>query len=247
MHRLLLLTLATAACVADSGDEAFVVLNNITPDENCGVSAMAGGEFTPRGTIYLGSPQPYTLTPLIESRITATATNTSQRTVALQGARVDLAIEAVTVTNGDAVERVEFSESEISALQAEGSLRFTSLFSAPLEPGGLTATQFDIVSVGALAAVRAKTAGMTGVVRAQFVATSTVYGLLGDDEVEGVPFVYPVTGCTDCIVNVVAQSCPAPLGTQVRAGNGCNVFQDGVVDCCLGPNGLICPSPVATM
>lgn len=247
MHRLLLLTLATAACVADSGDEAFVVLNNITPGEECTVMPTQGGAFTPRGTIYLGSPAPYTLTPLIESRITATATNTSQRTVALQGARVELAIEAVTVTNGDAVERIEFSDSEISALQADGSLRFTSLFSAPLEPGGQTAAQFDVVSVGALAAVRAKTAGKTGSVRAQFVATSTVFGLLGDDEVDGVPYVYPVTACTDCIVNVISEVCPAPNGTQVRVGNGCNPFQDGVVDCCLGPSGLVCPSPVATM
>lgn len=245
MHRLLLLTLATTACVADSGDEGFVVLNNITPGEDCALTPMAGGAFTPRGTIYLSSPQPYTLTPLIESRIDADETNISQRTVALQGARVDLTIAAVNVVNGNAVTPIPFSEGEIETLKTSGALRFTSLFAAPLAPGGMTATSFDIVSVAALAAVREKTAGMQGAVRAQFVAKSTVFGLLGDDEVEGVPFTYPVTACSDCVVNVLPAACPLPMGTTIREGNGCNPFQDGVVDCCMGPDGIVCPAPVA--
>lgn len=249
MHRLLLLSLViTTGCVASSGDESFVVLNNIAPGEDCTLSADANGAFQSRGTLYLNSPNPYVLTPLVQSRITAAMGQELQRTVALRGARVDLTIEAVSVVNGDTITDFEFSATEIADLEESGALKFTSLFAAPLPPRGTAAATFDVVPLRALAAIRAKTAGTPGAVHAQLVARATLFGDLGGDEVTGVPFVYPIAVCSDCIVNVVADACPAPLGTMVNAGNSCNPFQDGTVDCCTDTeNGtLVCPTTVAT-
>jgi hypothetical protein len=70
-------------------------------------------------------------------------------------------------------------------------------------------------------------------------ATSrTIHGDLGGDEVSASPFHFPISVCTDCVVNIVG-ACPA-AGTQT--GNPCNVFQDGVVDCCTSGSQLVCPT-----
>jgi hypothetical protein len=73
-----------------------------------------------------------------------------------------------------------------------------------------------------------------------------VFGDLQGDEIEGDPFNYPVTVCNDCVINMLSPTCPLPIGTVVRAGNPCNAFQDGVVDCCGDPTNPQCPAPVAT-
>ncbi len=234
MHRLILLmfVVIVSGC-ADSGDEGFFIRNNIAPGEGCVITP--GGAFLSRGEIALGSPDPYILTPEIESRITATDENQSQRTVALRGARIDLSVESMTVDG---------------APQTPPPLtnaKFSSLFSASLSPLGSTTASFDVVSAAALNELRSK-APATGAVRIQLLAKATVYGNLGggDDEIEGVPFYYPVTVCNDCIISVIG-TCPLPVGTTPRPGNVCNQFQDGVVDCCIdASNTIICPGPVST-
>lgn len=244
-----LLTITTVACAASSGDEGFVVLNNQVPGEGCTLSPDSSGMFQSRGLLFLNSPNPYVMTPVIQSRISALEGQDLQRTIALRGARVELEISGITLSDPGtgAVSTLEFSDAEIAALQADGSLRFTSLFSAPLAPAGTTAATFDAVSFGALAAIRAKVGMTNQAVHAQIVSKATLFGDLGGDEIEGVPFVYPITVCNDCIVNTIAQ-CPVPVGTTVRTGNACNAFQDGNVDCCTQPDGrLLCPAPVASM
>jgi len=144
---------------------------------------------------------------------------------------------------------LDFSASENDALRTSGATRFRSLFSAPLAPNGsFTSASFDIVSIPALAAIRAKAnPGPKSLVHAQVIANVVVYGDLGGEEVDSVTFVYPVTVCNDCIKNSLG-ACPLPMGTTVRTGNACNAFQDGVVDCCDTTTGeLSCPATVATM
>lgn len=227
----MVLILAAAGCT-DTGDEGIVVRHNLVPGDGC--ELMPGGMFLSRGAIELQSPNPYVLTPEIESRITATEDLVSQRTIALRGARVDVTVEAATIDN------VAVATPTLSS----GS--FTSLFAASLEPEATTAASFDAVSATILGEL-ASQVGTTGNVRIQLVATARVYGELGGEEIESVPFVYPVTVCTDCVGPSLG-TCPLPNGTVVRPGNACNPYQDGPVDCCLDASGAkVCPAPVATL
>ncbi|MGN6104707.1 MAG: hypothetical protein ACTHU0_06370 [Kofleriaceae bacterium] len=126
-----------------------------------------------------------------------------------------------------------------------GSLKFTSLFSVPLSPQGFAATAFDIVPTRLLREIRAQAGETARSVRVQLVTTSRVFGDLGGDEIESVPFDFPVTVCSDCIV-VEHGACPLNT-TTLRVGNPCNPFQDGVVDCCRESTGeLTCPARVAS-
>lgn len=255
MHRLLVLVsvVAVSACVADEGDEGFVIRNNLAPGDNCTFTPDVDAPYLPRGAIALQAPSAYQFNPLIESRITALEGQESQRTVQLLGAKVDLAIGPILVESNTTSRTVEFSAIEISALQMSGALRFRSLFAASLSPnGGLLSTGFDLVPTTALAAIRTKvgTLAVGERVNAQVIATATVYGSLGGDELEGRPYVYPVSVCSDCVINVLDACDEIAEGTEIRTGNSCSPFQDGVVDCCTkiinNVPTLVCPAPVAS-
>lgn len=258
MNRLCLIFLAAAGC-ADTGDEGFVIRNNLASSGmTCSLSASAAAPFQPRGQLSASSPVPYLLTPLIESRITAAVGQESSRTVSLKGAKIDLAIGPITVEDAQggllfscAAEGAGacFSESEVAALADAGTTKFRSLFAAPLAPNkGLTSAAFDLVPTASIREIQRKAGagGASGRLHAQVVATATVYGDLNGSEVEGLPFDYPVTVCNDCVVNVVGTCAATPKTFMPRAGNPCNPFQDGLVDCCTNGADLICPA-VGTM
>jgi hypothetical protein len=220
MHRLALILVLTSACVAGSGDEGFAITHNLAPGANCEIAP--GGAFLARGIIDKQSPSPYILTPEIVSFITTTDGTPAQRTVALRGAKVEVfdATGTTRVSKG----------------------KFTSLFSASLEPGGKTSAAFDILKTDMIAAAPAM-----GTTRAQYVAKVTPFGVIGGggDTVDGVPFEYPVTICDGCVARILG-SCPLAFGTQIDAGtpNGCNTFQDGMVSCCMSDAGPICPPTI---
>jgi hypothetical protein len=170
------------------------------------------------------------------------------------GAKIDLEIGPITVEDAEgglvfscAAEGANacFSESEAAALAAAGTTKFRSLFSAPLAPnGGLTSAAFDLVPTAALREIERKAGAIAAGARlhAQIVATAQLYGDLNGSEVEGVPFVYPVTACNDCVVNVVGTCAATPATFKPRTGNPCNPFQDGAVDCCSNGAALVCPA-----
>lgn len=248
--------LGLAACVADSGDEGFVIRNNLAVESTtaCELDASATAPFTSRGTLHLDSPVPYVLTPLIQSRLTAAMGQEALRTVALRGARVDLAIGPITVE--DAAGNVTFScaaeganacysATELAALADTGVTKFRSLFSAPLPPnGGLAATTFDVVPTAVLREIRRKVGALAAgsSLNALVVSTSTAYGDLGGKEITGLPFVYPVTVCTDCVIAVRGACSALDADFEARTGNACNPFQDGIVDCCTSGTSLVCPA-----
>ena len=222
MHRLALLLLATSACVANSGDEGFSIVHNLAPGANCATSP--GGAFLSRGTIDVTSPNPYIFTPEFESRITADdGASVAQRTIALRGAN----IEVLDVTG-----------------TTEVSLgKFRSLFSASLGPSGRTTASFDIITPPILDQIT-----VTGDQRVQLIAKITPYGALGGsgDEIDGVPFQYPVSVCNGCVAQVLGP-CPLDFGTTViDMSNSCNKFQDGFVTCCDSNGVTVCPGVVAT-
>jgi len=251
MHRIsLLLVIVTAGCAADSGDESFIIRNNLAPAATeCSFLPELNAAFLSRGQIALDSPTPYLFAPLFESRIVAAEGKESLRTVFIKGAKIELVIgpiESIDATGA------------VSLDETTETVKFESLFSAPLPPnGGLASGQYDLVSLDALSRIRAKT-NPANRIHAQITATATVFGDYYGDQIEAAPYQYPVTACNDCIVTVVQGigvdgnnvpngTCPLAAGSTPRLGNACNQFQDGVVDCCVGPNGLECPAPVAAM
>ena len=251
---------AGAGCVADSGDEAFVIRNNLAVgDTSCAFTPQLTAASTSRGTLNTRSPDPYLLAPLIESRVTAATGQESLRTVSLMGAKIDLAVGPITVVDGQGTTTFScaaagatpcFSAAESADLAAGGITRFRSLFSAPLAPNmGLTAATFDLVPTTLVREIQRKvgTLAADAHLRAQVVATARVYGQLNGGEVESPAYVFPVTVCNDCVINILPTSCSlTPKTFTARKGNPCNPYQDGVLDCCQEGTSLVCPA-VGTM
>jgi hypothetical protein len=250
----LALALAVAAC-ADTGDEGFVVRNNLAPAAGaCTFMASTSSPFLSRGTLSTRSRSAYLLTPLIQSRITAAMGQEAIRTVSLMGAKVDLAIGPITVE--DAAGNVTFScaaeganqcfgEAERATLASAGTTKFRQPFSAPLPPnGGLSSAVFDLVPTAVVNEIGRKAGAIPagGRMSALVLATATIYGRLGGDDVDGLPFDYPVTVCTDCVVNHLGPCGGVKTSFMPRPGNPCNAFQDGVIDCCSNGAELVCPA-----
>ena len=219
MHRLGLFLLLTSACVADGGDGGFHIVHNLAPPSDC--SYKPGGPFISGGLIDRQSPEPYLFTPELESRIVLSeGTSVAQKTITLRGAR----IEVVNAQTGATIDK------------------FTSLFAASLSPMGKVAVAFPIVRTESLGAV-----GATGTTRVQLVAKITAYGVLGGagDEIDSVPFQYPVTVCDGCVVQNLGV-CPLAPGTVVvEPKNACTTYQDNFVQCCSSNGVLVCPAVVA--
>jgi hypothetical protein len=221
MHRLALILTLTSACVADSGDEGFNIVNNLVPESGC--SLTPGGAFLSRGLIDVQSTNPYVLTPEFASRITSTTgVEDFQRTIQLRGAKIEVLNAQTGVSLG----------------------KFKSLFAASLPPMGSTTASFDVVTPAMLQA-----SGAVGTTRVQLLAKVVPFGALGGsgDTIDGVPFEYPITVCDGCVATNLG-ACPLMMGTTVSTTtpNGCNQYQDVVVQCCMGPNGAVCPATVRT-
>ena len=78
-------------------------------------------------------------------------------------------------------------------------------------------------------------------------AEVVIRGDINGSTITSAPYLYPITVCNDCVVSNLG-ACPLPSGVDVRTGNGCNPFQDGVVDCCTdADNRLVCPAATASM
>ena len=265
MNRLCLVAVVLAGC-ADSGDEGLVVRNNLAPESStsCTFAASTGTAFVSRGVISARAKKPYQLAPLIESRITAATGQESARTVSLMGAKIDLAVGPITVQDAQGATTFTcaaegttacFTEAERATLAESAVTKFRSLFSAPLPPnGGLSTAVFDLVPTALLHEIERKagTVPARGRLEAQVVATARIYGRLGGGEVEGLPYVYPLTVCSgaagesDCVVNVVGACSTKPPSFQPRLGHPCNPYQDGLLDCCTNGAELVCPA-VGTM
>lgn len=231
--RLALITLAPAfvlgAC-AGHGDEGMVVLNNtaVGTATSCSLSGDPSQPFQPMGTISVFSPGPYLVTPLIQSRITADPTNAAQitqRTIQLQGAHVHLS----------------FPSGSTTVTTDPGNLNFDALFSADLPPEGTANVAFGLIPAGLIA----DAAKLGGTVNVEVLANVTIFGSLGGDRIDASPWEYPVTICSNCIVNDLGACSMSTMATN--KGNPCNVFQDGVVDCCEINGSLTCPAVMTTM
>jgi hypothetical protein len=229
-------TLAFTGCVADSGGEGFIILNNTAVQGGtCVLLGTQGQPFKAHGQISTLSPAGYLFTPLFESNITATAGQEITRTLMFQGANVELTVEALTIQHADGT----FTKPTPPVLEGTDG-KFQSLFSGSLPPGGSANASFEIIPASTIASIaQASGAGATDHMAAEVKAIIKPFGTMGGDRVDGTPFQYPVTVCNDCVV-VDHGACP--LTGTVRTGDACQPYQDSIVDCCRdASNNLICP------
>jgi hypothetical protein len=235
---LALSTLAFAGCAADSGGEGFVILSNefVMPGTTvCSVTAAATGPFVSHGMISTQSQSGYVFTPVMESNITAVPGEELTRTITLQGANIELTVAAMTVGHADG----SFTKATPPALTGTDG-KFQSQFAGSLPPNsGISGMIFEIVPVTTISAIKTAAAlGAGDTLDAEVTATIKPFGEMGGSRVDGKEFKYAVSVCSDCIVHDIG-ACPM---TGMNNGNPCNVFQDGVVDCCESASGLVCPA-----
>ena len=232
MSRLATLVLGSSllvGCVASdgAGDEGMYIQKAIaTTADSCAFSSTDAEAFIGHGTIYVGSPNSYLLHPQVKSRITTTSDlETTQKTIQIRGARVNL----------------EFADSEVGAAVPAAQKKFQSLFTGPLAPnGGITDATFEVLPEDALASIFPLAEGNPRF-ETEVIAKVTVFGDLAGDEVTSQEFRFPITVCSDCVVNVMGA---CPMTATGRQGNACNPYQDGVVDCCTTADGITCPGTV---
>jgi len=246
MLRVATLVLALSACVAETGDEGMYVLNNSAiSGDSCALNGSSMQAFLPRGEIFALSPAGYLLTPLVESKLAVVeGQDPTLKTIQLHSADVELTVKAISVQHADST----FTSSQPNTTLAQ----FTSLFSGAVPPGGSVNVAFDVLPAPTISSLVAMAGAdvLNEVVHIEMLASVTIKGDLGGDDLEAAPYFYPISICNDCVVNVLG-TCPIPMGTAPREGNACNRYQDGVVDCCrdttVTPNRFICPATVATM
>ena len=229
-------TLAFTGCVADSGGEGFVILNNTAVmGTQCLLLGTMGQPFKSHGQISTLSPAGYLFTPLLQSKVTATAGQELQRTIMFQGANIDLTVEAMTIQHADGT----FSKPSPPTLMGTDG-QFQALFSGSLAPAGTANASFEIVPLSTIGAiVQAAGLGSGDHLSAEVKAVIKPFGTMGGSRVDGTPFQYPVTVCNDCVV-VDHGACP--VTGLVRTGDACQPYEDSIVDCCHdAQNNLICP------
>lgn len=219
-----------AGCTVNNGADAGMdVLNNTAVIGTvCTLTGLDTQPITTHGEITTMSPNPYVLTPLIESRITPPPSGDNlQRTIELQGADITLtAVSAgATISSGG---------------------KFGALFAGNLDPMGEINVSFDLVPVAIIQSLGQQMAA-SGTTAVEIEASITVYGTLGGSRIEASPFTYGVTVCTDCIVNPIGM-CNALVTTPTELGDPCNPYQDQMVDCCYlkDMTTLLCPAAPST-
>ncbi len=236
MSLTLALAAALGACVASNGDEGILITKNVAPGTGCMFTSEETEPYIPHGMLAMTAPGGYRFHPQMKSRITASDDQIDQRTVIVQGARIDLAFADPNL----------FTSAELATLKSRGVTHFEAAFSAPLLPnGGLTDGGFDLFNHDLIEAVGAKVPGaLTGTptLRTELIATVTVFGDLSGQEVLSQEFKYPVTLCNDCIFHNLGACNTVPAGTKAREGNACSLYQDDAVDCCTNGTAIVCPA-----
>lgn len=224
MARVLLPALALASslvgCADNGGGAGFAVVDNTAPTgTTCVFTGDPSQSTLSQGQIYAASPNPYLLTPLLESRISEIAGDDGVRTIQLEGADV-------TLSQADANGQL----TQIS--------QYTSLVFGSILPASYENVSFALVPTSILQMFESSTTGV------ELAADVTVWGTMAGSRINATPFRYGVTVCNDCIVTNVGDC--ATFTATVNPGNPCNAYQDGMVSCCTTGSGsdvqLVCPA-----
>jgi hypothetical protein len=194
----------------DKGDEGLFILNNTAPT---GTTCALTGD----------SGQPF----LAHGRIVQNSPEGYLITPLIQSR-----IDSLVGHEAERTVHLEGANVTLSSVDSTGNLgsssSFTALFSGSVGP-------LDTVNVG----FEVLPASMTATL-GEYNANITVFGTLGGGRIDGEPFDYPITVCTNCILHDLG-ACTMSTSTM-NIGNPCNAFQDGVVDCCTFNGAQICPA-----
>jgi hypothetical protein len=243
------LAAAGASGCADQGNSQIIVLNHQIPEEGCVLTSTEGDTFLGSGRVdALGvlddaAATGYLATPLIKNvSDSADGTLETERTVILHGARVDLVIGSRT--DGTAL----LSADQLAELQEHNALQFTIPFSGAVTPdGGVAVVSFDAIPRETLYAIgMALSPGFPDEVTSDTALVQIVYRIFGETtaggSVESDPFSFPVTVCTGCLFLNIGACTEIPDG-EYSDGGECNMFQDGVTQCCQRADlGFVCPA-----
>jgi hypothetical protein len=236
---LAVMTVGGVGCTtADALDHSLLILQNQAPGAQCTVSTSRTSTVLGRGFIDARSQRGYLFTPLVQNfAVTGDNIEDTQRIAFIEGAEVDLGLDD-TLDSGQA-----------SALDAQGVVHFSELFSVPVFPdGGVAALSFTVVPAEVLAALgEALPDGSQEF--STIDAAVTIFGTMGGGDFESQVFHYQIDVCDGCAVfdNGLCELL-APDFVANQGGN-CNPLQDppGVVDCCTNDLGLLqCPAVSTT-
>lgn len=222
-----LLALPVAACVGDGDREVIIIQNNV-PSTGCSIPASLDSAFYPSGIIDTNSDRGYLLTPVIQNFSEAqTEADETRRLAFIEGALVDLSFGDPDL----------FSDSEEAELRDDGLTRFDVPLAAVVGAGDTVSLGFEIIP-RQLFDRMALAAGDSTVV----LANVRIYGEMGGSGFESQTYRYPVEVCNGCLIVDNGQCAALPSDFAPRTGGACNPLQDGYVDCCTAPTGLLCPA-----
>ncbi len=228
------LGLGAGACVDNYSDSGLRILGNVAPGGQCDVDSSST-TFHDDGLIDANSPLGYVFTPsVINDLQTREGEPIGPKTIYVTAARV----------------RISFYDPDFDDLPVDASLlRFQVPTSGAIEPnGGTAAYSFEVVPAELLAAIGARLPDPTTekpLSRTTLDVSVQMVGSHGASEVVSNAFRYPIEVCDSCVLNDVGSCDTLPDGFVARTGGSCNVFQDGVIDCC--DNFTVCPAtPPAT-
>lgn len=192
MSRILLTGLLASAavmpaCVADQGDESYVILSNLAgeTDEN-GITTFTASLEGPFVSIIEipAAARSAAVGSLVESRIDAPDGKESERTIFISGANVSATVSAVTVNNGGAI-------TEVGAVEV---FEYQIAFGASVRPNqGLSAVIYNVIPPPVFAQISAKVTAAGG--NDAFVTVDTTTTMIGEyygERLDSLPFNFPI-------------------------------------------------------
>lgn len=231
---LLAIGLLGATLVGCVEGTSVVILRNQKPAAGCVVSADKTVEALPFGSLDVG-PLPdgkqnpgYLFTPLIQNGTVASAEDTLQNLLLLEGA--DVVLKPAPTAASIAV---------VQELEATGQARRTQLFSGSVEPGGKLGAAFPIIDADQVLTLR-DLVGEQAVV--QVVASVKVFGVIDGGDVVSPAFNYPVALCNGCLIHDWGSCDAIASDALVEPGGTCSPLQDEVLSCCTRGGATICPA-----
>lgn len=189
----LLASAAATGCVADSGDESYVILNNLAPeiDEETMIATFTPSEDGPFVSTATSTTD-FSLVEvgsMVESRIDAPEGKESLRTIFIMGGNIEAEVSDITEIAADgSVRRVGAAE----------IIQYQLPFSGSVRPNrSLSAVVYPLIPPEIMATVASKFAsnGITFDGRS-FITINTTITMFGDyygERLDSQPFHFPVT------------------------------------------------------
>ncbi len=178
-------------CVADEGDESYVILANLVPEIDTTTmlttfTPSIDGPFLSQASLNAGDGRPVVVGSMVESRIVAPEGKESLRTIFIDGANITARVSAVTQIVG----------TNVQIIGADEVFEYKLSFSALVRPnGGFNAAVYTLLPLEIVATIGAKL-GLPPDGGSAFVnvdTTTTLFGEYYGERVDSTSFNFPVT------------------------------------------------------